>query len=156
MKQQNRFWRTVLPAAAAGVFFVLFFTTFRPFVVLSGSMEPEIRAGSICFVNVRASYDEIEEGDIIAFRSSTGMSVTHRAVAVTEAGVETKGDANDTSDGITTTGENFIGKTTASVPYLGYGVMFLKTARGKVLLFSVIFAAVMLMFLPARQADAAE
>lgn len=151
MKQKNHVWLTVLPVAAAGLFFALFFLVLRPYVVLSGSMEPAIATGSVCLVNIRADYDEIREGDIVAFRSSTGMPVTHRALAVTEEGVETKGDANDVSDGITVTQKNFIGETVCAVPYLGYAVMFLKTRRGVILLVSIVAAVVSMMFLPARR-----
>jgi signal peptidase len=70
-------------------------------------------------VNRRASFDRIREGDVIAFETAVGM-VTHRVVRKDGEWLETKGDANDISDGYTTTRENYRGKTIFSVPYLGY------------------------------------
>ncbi len=156
MKQKNHVWLSALFIAAAGVFFALFFTMFRPYVVLSGSMEPAIKTGSVCLVNIRADYADVREGDVIAFKSSTGMPVTHRAIAVSEDGVETKGDANDVSDGITTTEANYIGKTLGAVPYLGYAVMFLKTKRGLILLLTIVAAVILLLFLPPREKEEKE
>ena len=72
------------------------------YVVRSGSMEPAIQTGSLCFVNTHTPYDDIKAGDVIAFRIATGDLVTHRAITVTDQGIETKGDNNDTSDGIST------------------------------------------------------
>ena len=44
------------------------------------------------------------------------QKVTHRVKAVTREGIETKGDANDHSDGISVNPENFIEKI--FIPYL--------------------------------------
>ena len=85
------------------LFAILLLAGIRPYVVLSGSMEPVIRTGSLCFVYRRADYEDICTGDIIAFHVQGGNLVTHRVIAVTEEGLETKGDANELSDGITTT-----------------------------------------------------
>lgn len=90
------------------------------YITISGSMEPKIQTGSLCFVDTRVSYDEIKTGDIIAFENFAGNMVTHRVVSVAEAGLETKGDANNVSDGVSVTENNFHGKTLFSIPYAGY------------------------------------
>lgn len=105
---------------------LLFLCGVRPYITMSGSMEPEIKTGSVCFVNTKADYKDIQEGDIIAFDISNGSLVTHRVISITEDGMETKGDANDVSDGITTTKSNFSGETLFSVPYIGYVVKYLQ------------------------------
>ena len=74
----------------------------EPRIVLSGSMEPKIHTGSICFINKKVPYDKIKTGDIIAFKAGKNTMVTHRVISVTNAGFETKGDANKVSDGIST------------------------------------------------------
>lgn len=102
----------VLVANACGV---------KGYVVLSGSMEPTIRTGSLCFVDTNADYGDVETGDIIAFEVN-GSMVAHRAASVTEAGIETKGDANRVSDGISTTEDNYIGSIVFWIPYAGYAV----------------------------------
>ena len=95
-------------------------------------MEPAIMTGSLCFVNTNAEYADVREGDVIAFRSAMGTVVTHRAVAVTEHGVETRGDSNRVSDGITTTEENYVGETMASLPYAGYVLWVALNQSGEV------------------------
>ena len=113
------------------LFAILLLAGIRPYVVLSGSMEPVIRTGSLCFVYRRADYEDICTGDIIAFHVQGGNLVTHRVIAVTEEGLETKGDANELSDGITTTERNFEGKTLFCIPGLGYFSRFYRTGRGR-------------------------
>lgn len=105
---------------------VLMLLGFRPYIVLSGSMEPALHVGSICMVNTKAEYDDIHVGDIIAYEAGNGALVTHRVITITAQGMETKGDANEVSDGITTTKENFHGKTIGSIPGIGYIVKSVK------------------------------
>ena len=97
-----------------------------PYTVTSGSMEPNIHTGSLCFVNTRTDYEDIEVGDVVVFSTATGSKVTHRVISITDDGFETKGDNNDNSDGVSTTKSNFYGKTLFSIPYLGYAVVYLK------------------------------
>ena len=53
----------------------------RPFIVLSGSMEPDIKTGSIVYINTNISSYEIVKDDIIGFRLNN-QTVTHRVVEV--------------------------------------------------------------------------
>ena len=123
-------------------YFVLFAMGMRPYITRSGSMEPAIKTGSVCFVDTGVTFEEIEKGDIVAFVAAGGEAVTHRAVSVTKEAIETKGDANDVSDGFTTTKENLIGVTVFSVPYLGYAVGYLQQPAGKLMLGVVILAII--------------
>ena len=104
-----------------------------PYVVLSGSMEPQIRTGSVCFVNTKASFEEIKAGDVIAFETVNGTLVTHRVIKIKDGAMETKGDANQVTDGFTTTKENFRGKSVFSIPCAGYVISWLQTVRGKII-----------------------
>lgn len=104
-----------------------------PYIVLSGSMEPNIKTGSLCVVDTKAAFHEIKTGDVIAFETGSGSLVTHRAVAFRDGIIETKGDANAVTDGLTTSEANFRGRTICSIPYLGYVLSWLRTGRGKVL-----------------------
>ena len=115
-----------------------------PRIVLSGSMEPEIKTGSLCFIDERAAYEEIRKGDIIAFESSLGTVVTHRVVRVTDRGLETKGDANEVSDGVTTGKDNLRGRYLFCIPCLGYCVDKLQSAGGKALLLLVLGALLLI------------
>ena len=120
------------------IFVLLYFIGIEPFVVKSGSMEPEIKTGSISFVNKHIKYEQIKEQDVIAFKIETGAKVTHRVVEKTEEGLKTKGDANKDIDGTITTKENYIGKNVFSIPKLGYLVNAIQTTRGKIILGTII------------------
>ena len=120
------------------IFVVLFIIGIRPFVVLSGSMEPTIHKGSISLINVNYQYSKIKNNDIIAYTATSGDKVTHRVINITEEGMETKGDKNDSSDGFSTTEENYIGKNIISIPGVGYLVKNIQTRRGKIILGTLI------------------
>ena len=123
------------------IIFILRINGVDTFIVRSGSMEPAICTGSICFVDKRIGYDDIEVNDIIAFKRGK-LLVTHRVVNITEEGFVTKGDNNDTEDGVTTTKDNYIGKTLFSVPRIGYIVGWFQSKQGKIL--AAIFVCVLL------------
>ena len=91
----------------------------RPYVVRTGSMEPAIKTGSVCFVNHKIPFEEIQQGDVIAFFMGETI-VTHRAVQVSENQIMTKGDANEIADASPVTKENYSGKTVLAIPEIGY------------------------------------
>ena len=119
-------------------FIVLYVVGIEPYIVISGSMEPAVKKGSLSFINNHSKFSDVKENDVIAYTASTGAKVTHRAIRITEEGIETKGDRNSSSDGITTTEENFIGKNVFSIPQLGYLIKNLQTARGKLILITLV------------------
>lgn len=122
-----------------GITFVgLFCFGIQPYVVESGSMEPTIKTGSVCFINKKADYNSIREGDIIAFKVDSGAFATHRVKAVTDKGLETKGDANSVADQNITTKETFIGKNVFSIPNIGFLVKLVQTTSGKIILGTII------------------
>lgn len=89
----------------------------RPAVVISGSMEPTIRTGSLIFVDT--TYRSLKEDDIVAFRTG-GSLVTHRLVRDTGEGWITKGDANSCEDPWRISENNIIGKTVFWIPDIGF------------------------------------
>jgi len=122
----------------------LFAMGFRPYIIISGSMEPTIHTGSLCFVDSKVPFEEVEKGDIIAFSTSLGDYVTHRAVEITDDAIATKGDANDVSDGFSTTRDNYLGVTEFSVPYLGYAAKYMQQPVGMAMMGVVILAVIAL------------
>jgi len=120
---------------------ILYCIGIRPYAVRSGSMEPEIEIGSICFVNHNISYSDIEIGDIIAFKLSNHTMVTHRVTDKTEDGFITKGDNNNVEDAAMITENEYVGKTIYWIPKAGYAVMFLHTRRGL-----IVCSCIFLMF----------
>lgn len=101
-----------------------------PFIVLSGSMEKEIKTGSVAYVDTNVKVEDIEVGDIIAFKVGKSQ-VTHRVVSINEDNTfTTKGDANDTVDLNNVKFKNYKGKTILSIPYAGYALRFVQTKFG--------------------------
>ena len=64
-------------------------------LVGSGSMEPSISTMDMLVV---MGGDTFSEGDVITYMSPEGSLVTHRLIAVTEAGFIAQGDANNIPD----------------------------------------------------------
>ena len=71
------------------------FFGYKTYVIVSGSMEPEIYVGDIAIVKTLKEYEKINKDDIISFRQGQ-MVVTHRVIEVVNvAGTDkykTKGD----------------------------------------------------------------
>lgn len=124
------------------VFIGLYIFGITPYVVLSGSMEPTIETGSLCFINKNIKYNNIKEKDIIAFKTNEGTLVTHRVVSIKDNGLETKGDNNKNNDGDLVTTNNYFGKNIFWIPKIGYGVTLIQTMTGK-----IVFGTCIILFL---------
>lgn len=74
---------------------------YKPFIVLSGSMETEIKKGDLIIVE-ETNPESLKVNDIIAFRDAEDTVTTHRIIEIVEKdGVTyfiTKGDNNDSQD----------------------------------------------------------
>ncbi|WP_049984806.1 signal peptidase I [Halobellus rufus] len=107
------------------------------FVVLSGSMEPAMSPGDAIIVR-EADRGEIEEREIITYRTDSETPTTHRVVDVIErdGGVayQTKGDANEDPDPGSIPHEQVLGEVLFVIPFLGYVVRFANTTVGFVAL----------------------
>lgn len=100
----------LLAAALVGVRLV----GLRPFVVLSGSMEPAYPVGSLIYVK-QADYTSLAVGDVITFLMDEDTVVTHRIIEILPDETEpdtlrfvTQGDANDAPDGSTVHYKNIL------------------------------------------------
>ncbi len=129
------------------IFVVLYAIGITPYVVLSGSMEPKVPTGSLCFINEHVKYENIKQGDVIAFKMADGTLVTHRAVEITEDGIVTKGDSNDANDAVVTTASNYVGKNIGSVPFAGYVVKTIQTTKGKIILGTFVIVLFVIGFM---------
>lgn len=119
---------------------MLYIGGIRFYRVRSGSMGKAVPKGSLCLVSTYSSYENINTGDIISFRLSDDVLVTHRAEFITADGVVTKGDCNEGKDPDLVTRNNYIGKTVFAIPYLGKLFGWLNTIKGRILIgASVIF-----------------
>jgi len=121
----------------------------KTFTVLSGSMEPTYKVGSLIYV-VESNLDNLKKGDAITFNSGN-VIVTHRIVEVKEEENEvhyvTKGDANENIDKALVNKNNVIGKPVFTIPYLGYITSFVQTKGGKLVILSVGIVLVTIMYL---------
>ncbi len=112
-----------------------------PLAVTSGSMdgdrEGSFPQGALIFVRILDDEEKqaLETDDVITFRSSDNVYVTHRIVSVNrdDAGkvvsFVTRGDANASTDGAIPV-ENVVGICTGSVNGLGDFAIFLQTPVG--------------------------
>ena len=122
----------------------------RPFVVLSGSMEPAYHVGSLIFVN-EVEPEDVKVGDPITFVMNEDLMVaTHRVVEIDSENrtFTTKGDANDYADGNPVHFNNLVGKPVISIPKAGYLVNFVKQPPGIYLAIAVVALIMLLAFLP--------
>lgn len=107
---------------------------YKLFTVMSGSMEPKIKLGSLIFVKPSASY---KVGDVITIKSGA-TTVTHRIAEIsqTDQGTEyvTKGDANNDVDPEKTAASQMVGKEFFSLSYVGYPIGYARTRVGFILL----------------------
>lgn len=124
---------TTLIIVVGGVFLILYLFHIKPYIVLSGSMEPTIKTGSLCFINYNVKYSSIKENDIIAYKLNSGTLVTHRVINKTTNGFETKGDNSSEKDSIITTNNNYLGKNIFWIPYIGYIFKAFQTTNGKII-----------------------
>lgn len=110
---------------------------YRVLTVVSGSMEPTIKTGSVVAVKPEQDY---KIGDVITFSHGvkTEPPTTHRIYDIKVEGGQpvyiTKGDANKSPDIDGTAKKDIEGKVLFSVPYLGYLVNFIKKPIGFILI----------------------
>ena len=121
-----------------GIFLVLYLFGIVPYVILSGSMEPTIKTGSLCFINKKVDVQEIKKKDVIAFKLDDGTLVTHRVDKINKDGIITKGDNNKRVDDGVVTANNYVGKNIFWIPKVGYVVMAFQSTRGKIVLITCV------------------
>ncbi|MGP4040712.1 signal peptidase I SipW [Gracilibacillus sp. D59] len=107
--------------------------------VLSGSMEPGIKTGSIIAVKPGGDMTRFEKGDVITFMDKEKKLVTHRIVDIVQSGehvmYETKGDNNNAADPSPVLSDNVVAEYKGfTIPYLGYVVNFANSQTGSALL----------------------
>ena len=120
---------------------------YKIMTVLSGSMEPTIKMGSVVIMKPSEDY---KIGDIITFQKTARAKnpITHRIVEmeVIEGNPVyiTKGDANEDPDSGRVYKNQIIGKVLFSIPFLGYAVDFVRKPIGFILVIVVPGAIIIL------------
>lgn len=97
----------------------------KAFIIISGSMIPEIQIGDIVVTN---NVKDFAVGDIIAFRSDSSV-IVHRIVKEMDVNgqrmFQTKGDNNNVEDKELVTIDKIEGKMIFKIPYIGKVLMWM-------------------------------
>jgi len=111
-----------------------FISGYRFFSILSGSMQPAIKTGSLIITKAETLY---RENDIITYKINS-LTKTHRIVSVNSTNnlpvYATKGDANNNIDLEKPTQKQIHGRMVFALPYLGYISNFAKSRTGFLIL----------------------
>ena len=141
LKKAISVFQWLLTTVLVLVVLLLIFTAFNPvksfqiFRVMSGSMEPKIKVGSVVFVQ-KVKPETLKEGNIITFtsREDPNISITHRLIATEEKEgqtvFKTRGDANNSDDISETLPGQIKGKVVFSLPFLGYLSVWIRKPLG--------------------------
>ena len=131
----------------------------QPFVVLSGSMEPEYHVGSLIYVK-SVDYKTLQVGDDITYMLDEDTVVTHRIIEVLVDEEDpntiryfTQGIANDIPDAVSVHYKNIIGKPMFTIPYLGYVSNYIQNPPGMYVAIAAGAILILLVFLPDLFAD---
>jgi signal peptidase I len=143
--------------AAAGGAGLAWHSGYRIYVVHTGSMTPALRPGDA--VLDRPAPHAVHSGEIITFAVHSGPDnvVTHRVASVSAGIVKTKGDANRSIDPWGVRMSQVVGSSQATLPYVGYVVVYLKQPRGIASIGTLITGFLLLwqLFFPAAAAGGA-
>jgi signal peptidase len=107
--------------------------------VLSGSMEPTFMTGSVIAVKPVDNTVNLKKDDIVTFKESEEILITHRIVEVKKTEDQTmyvtKGDNNNAKDGSPVLAQNVVAKYSGfSIPYVGYFLDYAKSKNGMAVL----------------------
>jgi len=105
------------------------------YTVMSGSMEPKIKTGSLIVTSKKESY---EIGDIVTFSSPKSSEIVSHEVSdvLTKDGRNvylTKGNSNATTDPYVLDEDRILGEVSFVLPYFGYLLTFIKSELGLLL-----------------------
>ena len=102
---------------------------YQLYVIRSGSMEPELKKYDLALVKA-VDPASLSVGDIITFRRSDGVIVTHRIAEIGEETFVTRGDANPGNDADPVAFSDVYGKNIGRVRYLGAVFDFFQSGFG--------------------------
>lgn len=126
---------------AGGVLLVLapVFLGWRPYTVLTGSMRPGVQPGDVV-MDRPVKITDAHVGDVVTFSDPTrnGVLVTHRIRSIkrgpSTTDVETRGDANNSSEQWTIKTQDRVGKVVYVLPKIGNVATIIRNPLGIVVL----------------------
>ena len=105
----------------------------KTFVIVSGSMQPDLMIGDIVIVK-KCEENDINIGDIISYRSGQSV-ITHRVIEFSENDGQTGYITKGVKDNVVVKFEDIEGKYIGKISKLGNVVLFLKN---KIVIISII------------------
>lgn len=124
----------------------------KPFIVLSGSMEDTIMPGDLILTKEIDTL-ELKEGDVISFRTNKYTVITHRIINIVDEECErkyyTKGDNNNSADRDPVCNDQIEGIYRYKIPKLGAIALNLQKPIGIV----ICIALPLIILLIAQFAD---
>ena len=122
------------------------FFGYKMYVIISGSMEPELYVGDIAVVKALKKDEKINKDDVISFRQGQTV-ITHRVKEIINVnGIDkykTKGDNNNSEDIILIDRNAIEGKMVGKIKSLGNTVLALKNTT--LIIVIVLFYYIFLM-----------
>ena len=136
------------------------FGGYCPLIVLTDSMDPEIKSGDLIICQTIDAKD-VKVGDVISFfdPEGTGTSiVTHQVIEILPDGqFRTKGTNNNTEDALPVPVDNLVGIYRSRIPGAGNVALFLQSTPGLIICIGLpIILIVGLDFLRRRKYEQAK
>ena len=133
MIKMCKIYRMICVEVLAFIFLVIcvpYVLGFRPYAIMTGSMEPRISPGDMVYIKA-VDIDDLELTDIVTFHQDNEI-VTHRVIGIDKARymISTKGDANKYNDDRKISITQVIGRVEFVFPFIGYGLMYLQSDSG--------------------------
>ena len=116
------------------VLFMVYITSgffhYHAIAIATGSMTPNIKKGDVVVIEKTDDYENINVGQVIAYRKGN-IIIVHRLIRkITVEGkyyFYTKGDANNAEDNYEITEDMIIGIVNIKVPYIGYPTVWVNS-----------------------------
>ncbi|MDP4120389.1 MAG: signal peptidase I [Bacillota bacterium] len=117
---------------------------YRGYVVLTGSMVPDIYPGDY-IVDIKTDFNKLKVGDFVTYRSEKHndangqpMIITHRIESIKNGQLTTKGMANYLEDTDHPTQKDYLGHCVMIIPKFGFVMNFLSKPAGMIILIALI------------------
>lgn len=123
---------------------------YKPFIVLSESMEHEMYVGDLIFVK-EVDSKSLKVGDVIAFRGNDDLVTTHRIYEMVKSdkGIcyRTKGDNNNRVDSEVICPQSLEGRYVFKIPRIGKLILFIQEPLGFFLMMGVLVVICVFIYL---------
>ncbi len=123
------------------------------YFVMSGSMEPNYKTGSLIYVK-EIEPSELAVDDVITFKLTVNTTATHRIIEIipkeenrSNLSFKTKGDANNAPDASLVNSKDIIGVPIFTIPYLGYLASYIQQPPGMYIALTTSIIFILFVFI---------